>query len=82
MLDSFFAHGFKDVDTALTYSGGKTEAMIGELMPPGSERASKCGVLATKAGPWQGGGMSGNGELTPLLTCQDHAARRTARPVR
>ena len=28
--------------------------MIGEIMGAGSLRASKCGVLATKAGPWEG----------------------------
>ncbi|KAJ1485568.1 NADP-dependent oxidoreductase domain-containing protein, partial [Baffinella frigidus] len=65
MLDTFFQQGYRDVDTALTYSSGKTEKILGELMPQGSERALKCGVLATKAGPWKGAGMSGNGGLAP-----------------
>ena len=66
MLDAYFAAGYDHVDTALTYSGGKTEGMLGELMPPGSGRAAKCGVLATKAGPWQGTAtMSGNCGLSP-----------------
>ena len=67
MLESFFDAGFRDLDTALTYSGGKTEKMLGQLMPPGSDLAAKCGVLATKAGPWEGlAKMSGNGGLSPL----------------
>jgi len=66
MLDTYFAAGYNHVDTALTYSGGKTEGMLGELMAPGSARAAKCGVLATKAGPWQGTAtMSGNCGLSP-----------------
>ena len=67
MVDAYFNAGYNHIDTALTYSGGKTEKIIGELMPAGSDRAAKCGVLATKAGPWEGTAtMSGNGGLAPL----------------
>jgi len=65
MLDAFFDAGHKDVDTALTYAGGKTEEMIGALLGPDTERAKRLGVLATKAGPWQGMTMNGNGGLSP-----------------
>jgi diketogulonate reductase-like aldo/keto reductase len=66
MLDHYFNAGFSHIDTALTYSGGKTEKMLGDIMPPGSERAQKCTILATKVGPWQGtASMTGNGGLSP-----------------
>jgi aryl-alcohol dehydrogenase-like predicted oxidoreductase len=42
MLDMFFAAGHRDVDTALMYANGETEKMIGELLPPGSERLARC----------------------------------------
>ena len=67
MLDLYLGAGYNHVDTALTNAGGKTERMLGEVMAPGTERALKCGVLATKAGPWQGTAtMTGNGGLSPV----------------
>ena len=41
MLDMFFAAGHRDVDTALMYANGETEKMLGELLPPGSERLAR-----------------------------------------
>eukprot|EP00286_Rhodomonas_abbreviata_P021231 CAMPEP_0181310166 /NCGR_PEP_ID=MMETSP1101-20121128/12438_1 /TAXON_ID=46948 /ORGANISM="Rhodomonas abbreviata, Strain Caron Lab Isolate" /LENGTH=323 /DNA_ID=CAMNT_0023416771 /DNA_START=228 /DNA_END=1199 /DNA_ORIENTATION=- len=65
MVDFFFSKGHSQVDTARTYAAGKTEEMLGEIMPSGSDRSSKCSCLATKAGPWDGPSMmSGNGGLS------------------
>eukprot|EP00281_Chroomonas_sp_CCMP1168_P003252 CAMPEP_0206259616 /NCGR_PEP_ID=MMETSP0047_2-20121206/26588_1 /ASSEMBLY_ACC=CAM_ASM_000192 /TAXON_ID=195065 /ORGANISM="Chroomonas mesostigmatica_cf, Strain CCMP1168" /LENGTH=325 /DNA_ID=CAMNT_0053686519 /DNA_START=169 /DNA_END=1146 /DNA_ORIENTATION=+ len=65
MMDAFFDAGHKDVDTALVYSDGKTEAILGEICPPGSVRFGRMGCLATKAGPWEGLSMAGTGGLAP-----------------
>ncbi len=41
MLDVFFNAGHRDVDTALMYANGDTEKMLGELLPPGSDRLAR-----------------------------------------
>eukprot|EP00282_Hemiselmis_andersenii_P018676 CAMPEP_0172027504 /NCGR_PEP_ID=MMETSP1041-20130122/17033_1 /TAXON_ID=464988 /ORGANISM="Hemiselmis andersenii, Strain CCMP439" /LENGTH=203 /DNA_ID=CAMNT_0012683405 /DNA_START=163 /DNA_END=771 /DNA_ORIENTATION=- len=64
MVDAFLDAGHKDIDTALIYSDGNTEKILGEIMPPGGPRDARIGELATKAGPWQGTSMQGNGGLS------------------
>lgn len=69
MMDMFFDAGHTQVDTALTYSSGKTEEILGEICPPGSDRSKRMGILATKAGPWmdasmlKAGGGLGKGQV-------------------
>ncbi len=41
MLDVFFYAGHRDLDTALMYANGDTEKMLGELLPPGSDRLAR-----------------------------------------
>ena len=44
MLDMFFNAGHRDVDTALMYANGETEKMLGELLPPGSDRLARSAI--------------------------------------
>ncbi|MEF2553734.1 aldo/keto reductase [Aurantimonas sp. A2-1-M11] len=60
MLDRYFAVGGNFIDTADSYTGGQSEAMLGRLL---KERRADC-VLATKVGnPVTG--VDGSGGLSP-----------------
>lgn len=54
MIDSFLESGNNEIDTAHTYCEGKTETMLGELLPSiPRERVH----LATKVNPWNDDGL-------------------------
>ncbi|XP_023693086.1 aflatoxin B1 aldehyde reductase member 3 [Paramormyrops kingsleyae] len=48
MVRAYLERGHADLDTALMYTGGKSEAIIGEIGLPKTVR------IATKANPWEG----------------------------
>ena len=55
MIDSYLESGNNEIDTAHIYCDGKTETMLGELLPAlPRERV----YLATKVNPWNEGGLA------------------------
>jgi aflatoxin B1 aldehyde reductase len=54
MLDLFIAAGNTEVDTAYAYCDGKTEQLLGELLP--AEKRKKL-YLASKVNPWNDHGL-------------------------
>lgn len=54
MIDAFLQAGNNEIDTAHAYCAGRTERMLGELLP-----ASRHGqiYLASKVNPWESGGL-------------------------
>lgn len=54
MVEAFLARGHVELDTAYSYVDGKTEEILGQILPAVSGRL----ILATKANPWAGGGLN------------------------
>lgn len=54
MLDRFTAAGSKEIDTAYAYCDGKTEQLLGKLLP--AEKRKKL-YLASKVNPWNDHGL-------------------------
>lgn len=54
MLRSFAKAGQHEVDTAFAYSDGRSETMLGELLPPAREDEHP---IATKVNPWNEQGL-------------------------
>lgn len=54
MLDSFLAAGGHEIDTAHQYCGGRTEEMLGRLLPAHADRQI---YLASKVNPWSEEGL-------------------------
>ena len=54
MLDSFFAAGNHEIDTAHQYCDGRTEEMLGRLLPAYGDKQV---YLASKVNPWSDEGL-------------------------
>lgn len=54
ILDGFFAGGGREIDTAYQYCEGRTEEMLGRLLPA---RASADFYIASKINPWNDRGL-------------------------
>ncbi|MDH3389102.1 MAG: aldo/keto reductase, partial [Gammaproteobacteria bacterium] len=54
MLDIFIAAGNHEIDTAHQYCDGRTEEMLGRLLPP---RVDKQLYIASKVNPWNDEGL-------------------------
>lgn len=55
MIDSYLDSGNNEIDTAHIYCDGKTESMLGQLLPA----LRREGIyLATKVNPWNDGGLA------------------------
>ncbi len=54
MLDVFVASGQHELDTAYQYCDGRTEEMLGELLPPEKRKGL---YIASKVNPWDGEGL-------------------------
>jgi aflatoxin B1 aldehyde reductase len=48
-MDKFLSKGYNEVDTALMYTGGKSEQVLGRYLQQTSNKV----VVATKANPWE-----------------------------
>ena len=58
MLDVFLASGKHDLDTAYQYCDGRTEEMLGVLLPPTKRNGF---YIASKVNPWNDEGLQPNG---------------------
>jgi len=54
MLERFIAAGNMEIDTAYTYCDGKTEQLLGELLPAAKRKEL---YLASKVNPWNDQGL-------------------------
>jgi aflatoxin B1 aldehyde reductase len=54
MLDRFITTGNMEIDTAYAYCDGKTEQLLGELLPAGKRKEL---TLASKVNPWNDHGL-------------------------
>ncbi|MDH3221713.1 MAG: aldo/keto reductase [Gammaproteobacteria bacterium] len=54
MLDTFFAADNHEIDTAYQYCDGRTEEMLGRLLP---QRADRQPYVASKVNPWNDEGL-------------------------
>jgi aflatoxin B1 aldehyde reductase len=54
MLDEFLASGQNELDTAYQYCDGRTEEMLGVLLPPEKRKGF---YIASKVNPWDGEGL-------------------------
>jgi aflatoxin B1 aldehyde reductase len=54
MLDVFLASGQHELDTAYEYCDGRTEEMLGLLLPPEKQKGL---YIASKVNPWDGEGL-------------------------
>lgn len=54
MLQQFFAAGHCELDTAYSYCDGRTETLLGELLPDLAQHGL---YLASKVNPWNDGGL-------------------------
>jgi aflatoxin B1 aldehyde reductase len=57
MLDVFLASGQHELDTAYQYCEGRTEEMLGVLLPPEKRKGL---YIASKVNPWDGEGLQPN----------------------
>ncbi|MCZ6797110.1 MAG: aldo/keto reductase [Gammaproteobacteria bacterium] len=58
MLDVFFASGKHELDTAYEYCDGRTEEMLGVLLPPTKRKGV---YIASKVNPWNDEGLQPEG---------------------
>ena len=67
LMETFLDAGHVELDTALAYSGGETEKIMGRIFEADPSLMERC-TVATKANPWPGGNMTssaGEGGLAP-----------------
>ena len=83
LMETFLDAGHVELDTALAYSGGETEKIMGRLFDAHPTLMDRCRV-ATKANPWPGGAMTssaGEGGLAPSeLRAQVQASAASLSP--
>jgi aflatoxin B1 aldehyde reductase len=54
LLQNFTAAGHSEIDTAHTYCDGRTEEMLGRMLPPAARSEL---YIASKVNPWNDGGL-------------------------
>lgn len=83
LMETFLDAGHVELDTALAYSGGETEKIMGRIFEADPSLMERC-TVATKANPWPGGNMTssaGEGGLAPSeLRAQVEASRASLSP--
>ena len=83
LMETFLDAGHVELDTALAYSGGETEKIMGRLFDAHPTLMDRC-QIATKANPWPGGAMTssaGEGGLAPSeLRAQVQASAASLSP--
>ena len=57
LMETFLDAGHVELDTALAYSGGETEKIMGRIFEADPSLMERC-TVATKANPWPGGNMT------------------------